>query len=155
MKAARLLALYPRSWRLRYGEEIAAILGEDRLSLSLVVDLTLGAIDAHLHAPLMEAEFHPLLGDLSVGGSPKMTTRIRTALVPAIFITGILFCYFVLLPSALKSLVNFGSEVFDNQLRAADYVSFVTTLILGMFALAFAGALVFAGRARKRRLATR
>ena len=57
--------------------------------------------------------------------------------------------------SALKSLENFGSEVFDNQLRAADYVSFVTTLILGMFAVAFAGALVFAGRARKRRLAMR
>ncbi len=155
MKAARLLALYPRSWRLRYGEEIAAILGEERLSLSLIVDLILGAIDAHLRASLVDAELHPLLGDLSVGGTPKMTTRIRTALVPAIFITGMLFCYFVLLPSALKSLVNFGSEVFDNQLRAADYVSFVTTLILGMFAVAFAAALVFAGRARKRRVAMR
>lgn len=52
MKASRLLALYPRSWRLRYGEEIAAILGEERLSVSLVVDLILGAIDAHLHPEL-------------------------------------------------------------------------------------------------------
>src|SRR6266480_3340696 len=52
MTATRLLALYPRSWRLRYGEEIAAILGEERLSLSLVVDLILGAIDAHLHPEL-------------------------------------------------------------------------------------------------------
>src|SRR5436309_14599942 len=129
MKAARLLALYPRSWRLRYREEIAAILGEDRLSLRLVVDLTLGAIDAHLHAPLMDAEFHPLLGALRVGGSSKMTTRIRTALMPAIFITGLLFSYFVLLPIALDSLVNFGSEVFVNQLRAVDHVLYVPPLI--------------------------
>jgi putative oligomerization/nucleic acid binding protein len=52
MKVTRLLALYPHSWRLRYGEEIAAMLGEERLSVSVVVDLILGAIDAHLHPEL-------------------------------------------------------------------------------------------------------
>ena len=37
-----------------------------------------------------------------------------------LFVAGMLFCYFVLLPNALKFLINFGSEVIDNQLRASD-----------------------------------
>src|SRR5438309_4820929 len=42
------------------------------------------------------------------------------------------FCYFVLLPNAIRFLVNFGSEVIQNQLRASEYLSFVTTFILGV-----------------------
>jgi len=49
-----------------------------------------------------------------------------------LFIVGMLFCYLILLPSALKFLLNFGSEVIDNQLRCAEYLSFVTTFILAM-----------------------
>src|SRR6266542_5177053 len=49
-----------------------------------------------------------------------------------LFAAGMLFCYFVLLPNALKFLVNFGGEVIENQLRASEYLSFVTTFILGM-----------------------
>jgi sec-independent protein translocase protein TatC len=52
--------------------------------------------------------------------------------VLALFIAGMLFCYFVLLPNALKFLLNFGSEVIDNQLRASEYLSFVTLFIVGM-----------------------
>ncbi len=49
-----------------------------------------------------------------------------------LFAAGMLFCYFVLLPNALRFLVNFGGEVIENQLRASEYLSFVTTFILGM-----------------------
>src|SRR6266545_2760566 len=49
-----------------------------------------------------------------------------------LFVVGMLFCYYALLPSSLKFLVNFGSEVIENQLRASEYLSFVTTFILGM-----------------------
>jgi sec-independent protein translocase protein TatC len=49
-----------------------------------------------------------------------------------LFIGGMLFCYYGLLPSSLKFLVNFGSPVIENQLRASEYLSFVTTFILGM-----------------------
>ena len=49
-----------------------------------------------------------------------------------LFIVGMLFCYYGLLPSSLKFLVNFGSPVIENQLRASEYLSFVTTFILGM-----------------------
>lgn len=49
-----------------------------------------------------------------------------------LFAAGMLFCYFVLLPNALKFLISFGSEVIDNQLRASEYLSFVTLFIVGM-----------------------
>jgi sec-independent protein translocase protein TatC len=49
-----------------------------------------------------------------------------------LFAVGMLFCYFVLLPNALKFLISFGSEVIDNQLRASEYLSFVTLFIVGM-----------------------
>jgi sec-independent protein translocase protein TatC len=49
-----------------------------------------------------------------------------------LFLAGMLFCYFILLPNALKFLINFGSEVIDNQLRASEYLSFVTLFIVGM-----------------------
>jgi sec-independent protein translocase protein TatC len=49
-----------------------------------------------------------------------------------LFVTGMAFCYFVLLPNAITFLINFGSEVIDNQLRASEYISFVTTFILGV-----------------------
>jgi sec-independent protein translocase protein TatC len=49
-----------------------------------------------------------------------------------LFVAGMLFCYYLLLPQALKFLVNFGSAVIENQLRCAEYLSFVTTFILGM-----------------------
>jgi sec-independent protein translocase protein TatC len=49
-----------------------------------------------------------------------------------LFASGMLFCYFVLLPNALKFLISFGSEVIDNQLRASEYLSFVTLFIVGM-----------------------
>jgi sec-independent protein translocase protein TatC len=49
-----------------------------------------------------------------------------------LFVGGMLFCYFFVLPNALKFLINFASDVFENQLRASEYLSFVTTFILGM-----------------------
>jgi len=52
--------------------------------------------------------------------------------VIGLFIGGMLFCYFVLLPNAIKFLISFGEENIKNQLRAADYISFVTIFILGM-----------------------
>jgi sec-independent protein translocase protein TatC len=65
---------------------------------------------------------------------PKERRFIRWAGIPilGLFLLGMAFCYFILLPNAIKFLINFGSEVIENQLRAADYISFVTTFILGV-----------------------
>lgn len=48
MTADRLLRLYPRAWRERYGEEFLATAGEGALRLQQVIDIVSGAIDAWL-----------------------------------------------------------------------------------------------------------
>lgn len=46
---ALLLRLYPARWRVRYGDEFAAVLQERPLAPFDVADVLLGALDAHLH----------------------------------------------------------------------------------------------------------
>ena len=48
MTAERLLRLYPRAWRERYGEEFLEFVGGGRLRPRQVIDIVSGAIDAHL-----------------------------------------------------------------------------------------------------------
>ena len=42
-------------------------------------------------------------------------------MVPVLFITGVVFCYFVILTPALHFLLNFNAEQFNTQIRAKDY----------------------------------
>jgi sec-independent protein translocase protein TatC len=53
-------------------------------------------------------------------------------LVPLLFITGVVFCYFVVLTPAMQFLLNFNADEFNTQVRARDYYSFVTLLMLAM-----------------------
>ncbi|HEX5826753.1 MAG TPA: hypothetical protein VFY23_04475 [Candidatus Limnocylindrales bacterium] len=46
---ALLLRCYPARWRVRYGDEFEALLGERPLGPFDVADVLLGALDAHLH----------------------------------------------------------------------------------------------------------
>ncbi|MDQ6743553.1 MAG: hypothetical protein M3Z97_11700 [Candidatus Dormibacteraeota bacterium] len=45
----RLLRLYPRSWRRRYGREMEALVAQTPATPRAVLDLLRGALDAHLH----------------------------------------------------------------------------------------------------------
>ncbi|MGI8945332.1 MAG: twin-arginine translocase subunit TatC [Thermoleophilaceae bacterium] len=61
--------------------------------------------------------------------------RVATPLllmVPVLFIAGVLFCYFVVLPPATKFLLDFNSSEFNTQVRARDYYSFVTLTMAAM-----------------------
>jgi sec-independent protein translocase protein TatC len=51
-------------------------------------------------------------------------------LVPVLFIGGVAFGYFVVLPSAAKFLLNFNDTQFNIQVRAKDYYSFFATTLL-------------------------
>jgi sec-independent protein translocase protein TatC len=53
-------------------------------------------------------------------------------LVPLLFVGGVVFCYFVVLTPALDFLLNFNADEFNTQVRARDYYSFVTLLMLAM-----------------------
>ena len=49
MKTRYLVALYPRAWRLRYGDELEELVGDQRLSFAIAFDLIRGAVDAQFH----------------------------------------------------------------------------------------------------------
>jgi len=73
---------------------------------------------------------------------PALTTREKRYIVPflimapGLFIAGVVFGYFVVLPAATKFLLNFNDNQFNIQIRARDYYSFFT-LTLAVMGLIF------------------
>jgi sec-independent protein translocase protein TatC len=57
-------------------------------------------------------------------------------MAPGLFIGGVVFGYFVVLPAATEFLLNFNDTQFNIQIRARDYYSFFT-LTLGVMGLIF------------------
>jgi sec-independent protein translocase protein TatC len=49
---------------------------------------------------------------------------------PFLFILGVVFAYFVVMPAAVKFLLNFNDSQFNVQVRARDYYSFFSTTML-------------------------
>jgi sec-independent protein translocase protein TatC len=73
---------------------------------------------------------------------PALTTREKRVvvpfliMVPVLFVAGVVFGYFVVLPAATKFLLNFNDSEFNIQVRARDYYSFFT-LTLAVMGLIF------------------
>ena len=57
---------------------------------------------------------------------------LAAALGGMLFAAGATFGYFVVLPKALAFLTNFNEELFEVQIRASYYFSFVLVALLGM-----------------------
>ncbi len=53
-------------------------------------------------------------------------------MVPFLFVGGVLFGYFVILEPAISFLLNFNESEFNTQIRARDYVSFVSLSLLSV-----------------------
>jgi sec-independent protein translocase protein TatC len=51
-------------------------------------------------------------------------------MVPTLFLAGVAFGYFVVMPAAIKFLLNFNDTQFNTQLRAREYYSFFATTLL-------------------------
>jgi len=54
------------------------------------------------------------------------------AMIPFLFIGGVAFCYFVVLPPATDFLLSFNADEFNTQIRARDYTSFVLLTMAAM-----------------------
>jgi sec-independent protein translocase protein TatC len=61
---------------------------------------------------------------------PALTAREKRVItpflimVPALFVAGVVFAYFVVVPAAVEFLLNFNQDEFNIQVRARDYYSF-------------------------------
>jgi sec-independent protein translocase protein TatC len=67
------------------------------------------------------------------------TQRVLGAFVvlsTLLFVAGVVFCYVVVLPKALTFLVNYDSGLYDVQIRASYFLSFVALTLLA-FGIAF------------------
>jgi len=53
-------------------------------------------------------------------------------MIPFLFIAGVVFAYFVIMPPALKFLLNFNDDQFSTQIRASEYYGFFVTTLLGV-----------------------
>lgn len=68
---------------------------------------------------------------------PAFAERERQAilplllLVPVLFVAGVAFGYFVVLPAATQFLLNFNDAQFNVQVRARDYYGFFSATLLG------------------------
>ncbi len=80
MKDRYLVALYPRAWRLRYGDELEELLVDQRLSFAIAFDLIRGAVDAHLHPEIFGSSMQ------TAGGTPLSgpTLRRPSAMIPIV-----------------------------------------------------------------------
>ena len=55
----------------------------------------------------------------------KRVAKPLLLLMPALFIAGAVFAYFVVIPAALNFLLDFNADQFQNEIRARDYYSFI------------------------------
>jgi len=67
--------------------------------------------------------------------------------VPVLFIAGVLFGYFVVLPAATRFFVNFNSSQFNIIVQASPYYRFAATILLAM-GLVFQVPVVIVGAVR-------
>jgi len=85
-----LARLYPERWRRRYGDEFRAMLDDEPLSPSLVLDVLAGALGAHLAYATEE---------------PIMSTRRLQAATASIAVVAIATTLFVLAAAVAKELL--------------------------------------------------
>jgi sec-independent protein translocase protein TatC len=66
--------------------------------------------------------------------SPHERSTLRPFLVaiPILFLAGVAFAYFVVMPVAIEFLLNFNDEQFDTFVRAKEYFSFFGLTLLAM-----------------------
>ncbi len=53
-------------------------------------------------------------------------------MVPFLFIAGVVFAYYVVVPAALKFLLNFNADQFNTQIRAREYYSFISLTLVSV-----------------------
>lgn len=68
---------------------------------------------------------------------PALYEREKKSALPYVlftlllFLGGVAFGYFVVLPVGLNFLIGYGGDIFNQQLRASEYLSFVSIFLLG------------------------
>jgi sec-independent protein translocase protein TatC len=110
-----------------------------------------GAIGTYLRVALLVGGVitvptitYQILAFIVPGLTPKERRYVLSS-IPAIavlFVAGVLFCWLILIPPAVRFLAGFQDGIFASEWEAGQYVSFVATLLFWM-GIAFQTPLVF------------
>jgi sec-independent protein translocase protein TatC len=96
------------------------------------VTLTVAAYGALLLAlPVLLYEIYAFFLPALAPGERRVILPLLL-LVPALFIAGVVFAYFVVFPSAAQFLLHFNDNQFNIQVRARDYYSFFSTTMVAV-----------------------
>jgi sec-independent protein translocase protein TatC len=97
-----------------------------------ITTLTLAAYAAILIA--MPIILYELYGFVLPAFSPteRKVAMPLLLMVPFLFIGGVVFAYFVVIPAALRFLLHFNESQFNLQIRARDYYSFFSLTLLSV-----------------------
>jgi hypothetical protein len=135
-----VLAAYPASWRARYGAELEDILDQHRLTLSTIVDLAIGALDAHRHTELGAGEM--------VSGSGKL----RSSFV-SLLLAGVVFAlaWAAVLSVRLRSSIGHANDL-QNHVDIGRAISLVQVAgAISLVAILACAVLVASATIRQRR----
>jgi sec-independent protein translocase protein TatC len=95
-----------------------------------ITTLTVAAYAAILIAmPIILYEAYAFILPAFSPGERKVALPLLL-MVPFLFIAGVVFSYFVVIPAALKFLLHFNQSQFNLQIRARDYYSFFSLTLL-------------------------
>jgi sec-independent protein translocase protein TatC len=95
-----------------------------------ITTLTVAAYAAILIAmPVILYELYAFVLPAFSPGERKVALPLLL-MVPFLFIGGVVFAYFVVIPAALKFLLHFNESQFNLQIRARDYYSFFSLTLL-------------------------
>lgn len=96
--------------------------------------------------PIMLYELYAFLAPVLSKDQRRVATPLLL-MVPFLFIAGVVFSYLVVLPAAVKFLLNFNDDQFNILVRAKDYYSFAA-MTLGSMGILFQTPVVAVGACR-------
>jgi sec-independent protein translocase protein TatC len=102
---------------------------------SFTTTLTVSAYFAILlSAPVILYQLYAFVLPAFTPGERKVALPLLL-LIPFLFIGGVVFGYFVVIPAALKFLLHFNADQFQVEIRARDYYSFISLTLISIGAL--------------------
>lgn len=126
----RLLTLYPRAWRERYGEEFEGLLEQERITPLLLLNVVGGALDARIRLrrlgapPLVAVAAVQLRGVSMLSSSRFRKVGIYTGI--GVFAAAML----VLFVAAVVYAVNLANDLFHRDRSIFDAVVILTIAIV-------------------------
>ena len=125
-----LLALYPRAWRDRYGEEFEGLLEQERVTPLLVMNVLGGALDARVQSRHWGAPSLVAVAAIQMRGV-SMLTSSRFRRVGLYTGMGVLAAAFVaLFVAAIVYAVNLANDLFHRNRSIFDAVVILTIAIV-------------------------